>query len=101
MTSNFVGPSSGGSGLFAVSRRKPPYACMPRKLHWSEERLRRLTELWPDPTWTITAIGRELGMTPQPVIRRAKELGLEGRIVAAGRWRAAGPGPPPGGDPSR
>jgi hypothetical protein len=39
---------------------------------------------WPDPTWTIAAIARELGMTPDPVVRRARELGLEGRTVAAG-----------------
>jgi hypothetical protein len=49
---------------------------------WSEERLRRLAELWPDPTWTTAAIARELGVGLDPMLLRAKKLGLEGRTVA-------------------
>jgi hypothetical protein len=51
---------------------------------WPEGRLRRLIELWPDPTWTIRAIALELGVSIFVVQRRAKELGLRGRPRTAG-----------------
>ena len=48
---------------------------MPRERHpWPEERLRRLAELWQDPTWTIAAIARELGVSHDPMLLRAKKL---------------------------
>jgi hypothetical protein len=61
---------------------------MPFKLdEWSDQQLRRLIELWPDPTWTILAMARELGVGHESVTRRAKELGLQGRPRTAGdRW---------------
>jgi hypothetical protein len=51
---------------------------------WPDGRLRRLAELWPDPTWTIRAIALELGVSIFVVHRRAKELGLQGRPRTAG-----------------
>jgi hypothetical protein len=42
---------------------------------WPDERLRRLTELWPDPRYSVLAIAREL----EAVRRRTKFLALEGR----------------------
>jgi hypothetical protein len=53
---------------------------------WPEERLRRLAELWPDPTWTIHAMARELGVNDKAVLRRAKELGLQGRPKFGDLW---------------
>ena len=50
-----------------------------RLKEWPDGRLRRLAELWPDPTWTIRAIALELGVSIFVVHRRAKELGLQGR----------------------
>jgi hypothetical protein len=50
-----------------------------RLKEWPDGRLRRLAELWPDPTWTIQAMARELGVGDEAVLRRAKELGLRGR----------------------
>jgi DNA-binding MarR family transcriptional regulator len=53
---------------------------MPYKLQeWPDERLRHLTELWPDPRYSINAIARELGTDPGSVKRRAKFLALKGR----------------------
>jgi hypothetical protein len=49
---------------------------------WSEDQLRRLAELWSDPTLTFAAIARELGVGVDSVHRLAKTLGLEGRTVA-------------------
>jgi hypothetical protein len=46
-------------------------------LDWPGERLRRLAELWPDPTKTVCAIGRELGVGEEAVRRRAKDLGFK------------------------
>jgi hypothetical protein len=51
---------------------------------WPAERLRRLAELWPDPTWTMQAMARELGVGEPAVRRRAKELGLQGRPRSVG-----------------
>jgi hypothetical protein len=51
---------------------------------WPAGRLRRLAELWPDPTWTIQAMARELGVDDDAVLRRAKELGLQGRPSTVG-----------------
>jgi hypothetical protein len=51
---------------------------------WPEGRLRRLAELWPDPTWTIQAMTRELGVSQEALLRRAKELVLQGRPRTAG-----------------
>ena len=51
---------------------------------WPEGRLRRLAELWPDPTWTIQAMARELGVGNEAVRRRAKALRLQGRPRSAG-----------------
>jgi hypothetical protein len=50
---------------------------------WPEGRLRRLAELWPDPTWTIQAMARELGVGNETVRRRAKEFRLRGRPTSA------------------
>jgi hypothetical protein len=50
---------------------------------WPEGRLRRLAELWPDPTWTVRAIARELGVDMDAVHWRAKKLGLQGRPTSA------------------
>ena len=50
-----------------------------KKRAWPDERTRRLAELWPDPTYTIKAIARELGTDHATVRRRAKYLGLTGR----------------------
>jgi hypothetical protein len=58
-----------------------------RLRYWPEARLHRLVELWPDPTWTVAAIARELGVGDNAVLRRAKELGLEGRTLASRWWR--------------
>jgi transposase-like protein len=53
---------------------------MPRKPRkWSDERVRRLIELWLDPRYSINAIARELGTDHTAVRRRAKYLGLTGR----------------------
>jgi hypothetical protein len=49
---------------------------------WPAARLRRLAELWPDPTWTMKAMARELGVDVDAVRRRAKELGLQGRPLS-------------------
>jgi hypothetical protein len=49
---------------------------------WTEDRLRRLAELWSDPTLTFAAIARELGVGVDQVRLRSKKLGLEGRTVA-------------------
>jgi hypothetical protein len=46
---------------------------------WSDERLRRLAELWPDPTWSVRAVARELGVSITAAQRQAKQLGLQGR----------------------
>jgi hypothetical protein len=51
---------------------------------WPDGRLRRLAELWPDPTWTVRAIARELGVDIDAVQWRAKKLGLQGRPRTAG-----------------
>jgi hypothetical protein len=51
---------------------------------WPAGRLRRLAELWPDPTWTIHAMAQELGVSEHAVLRRAKELGLQGRPNTVG-----------------
>jgi hypothetical protein len=51
---------------------------------WPDERLRRLAELWPDPTWTIEAIAHELGVHHGVVRWRAKALRLQGRPRRAG-----------------
>jgi hypothetical protein len=60
---------------------------VPRSLQeWPEERLRRLAELWPDPTWTIHAMARELGVNDEAVLRRAKELRLQGRPRFGDPW---------------
>jgi hypothetical protein len=57
---------------------------MPFKLEeWSDEQLRRLAVLRPDPTCTIQAMARELGVSENAMRRRAKELGLRGRPRAA------------------
>jgi hypothetical protein len=48
---------------------------------WPDGRLRRLAELWPDPTRPIRAIARELGVSIGD--RRAKKLGLRGRPKSA------------------
>jgi hypothetical protein len=57
---------------------------------WSDERLRRLAELWPDPTYSIVAIARELGTNREAVKRRAKYLDLQGRPMnGRERWLAA------------
>jgi hypothetical protein len=53
---------------------------------WPEGRLRRLAELWPDPTWTIQAMARELGVDDEAVRRRAKELRLQGRPRFGDPW---------------
>jgi hypothetical protein len=53
---------------------------------WPDERLRRLAELWPDPTWTIRAIAHELGVSHDAVCWRAKELGLQGRPRYGDPW---------------
>jgi hypothetical protein len=53
---------------------------------WPDGRLRRLAELWPDPTWAIQAMGRELSVDDDAVLRRAKELGLQGRPRFRGAW---------------
>jgi hypothetical protein len=71
-----------------------PGACVPggvpavvfRLKEWPAGRLRRLAELWPDPTWTIQAMGRELGVDDDAVLRRAKELGLQGRPRFRDPW---------------
>ncbi len=64
---------------------------MPHKLlDWSDERLGRLTELWPDPTYSVHAIARELGTNYEAVKRRAKLLALEGRRTSGlSSWLAA------------
>jgi hypothetical protein len=67
-----------------------------RLKEWPAERLRRLAELWPDPTWTIQAMARELGVDDDAVLRRAKELGLQGRPRSIGdpwpnEWRPIPP----------
>jgi hypothetical protein len=46
---------------------------------WLDRRVRRLAELWPDPTWTVRAIAHELGVGREAVRWRAKKLGLRGR----------------------
>ena len=53
---------------------------------WPDWRLRRLAELWPDPTWTIRAIALELGVSIFVVQRRAKELRLQGRPRFGDPW---------------
>jgi hypothetical protein len=63
---------------------------------WPDERLRRLAELWPDPTWTIQAIALELGVHHGAVRWRAKALRLQGRPRRAGdpwpnEWRSIPP----------
>jgi predicted DNA-binding ribbon-helix-helix protein len=54
---------------------------------WPAEQIRRLTELWLDPTITLAAIAREFGVHRSNVILRAAYLGLPGRPV---RHRGAG-----------
>jgi hypothetical protein len=57
---------------------------------WPDERLRRLTEMWPDPRFSVNAIARELGSTPVTVKRRAKFLALKGRrTYRLSPWLAA------------
>jgi predicted DNA-binding ribbon-helix-helix protein len=57
------GPQVAAKDPFQV---KPP---LPRGLReWPAERLRRLAELWDDPTRTISAIARELGVQRSTVI---------------------------------
>jgi hypothetical protein len=57
---------------------------MSRGLHtWPLERSRRLAQLWPDPTKSIPAIARELGVSREAVIRRADYLALHGRPMRA------------------
>ena len=59
-------------------------------LEWPEERLRRLAKLWPDLTYSIVAIARELGTNQEAVRRRAKYLALQGRPTSRNeRWLAA------------
>jgi hypothetical protein len=54
---------------------------------WPEGRLRRLAELWPDPTWTMQAMARELGVGREALLRRAKELSLlQGRPRYGDPW---------------
>jgi hypothetical protein len=48
-------------------------------LEWPDERLCRLTKLWADPGYSVTAIARELETNLPAVKRRAKFLALEGR----------------------
>ena len=60
-------------------RAKPP---PPRGPEWPAEQLRRLVELWPDPTKTVSAIARELGMNRPAVILRAAYLALPARPVS-------------------
>lgn len=55
---------------------------MPQDSSWTEDQLRRLAELWSDPTQTIASIARELGVGIDPARLRAKKLGLDGRTVA-------------------
>ena len=53
---------------------------MPSALHpWPDERIRRLFDLWPDPTKTIIGIARELGVSAESVKRRANYLALHRR----------------------
>jgi predicted DNA-binding ribbon-helix-helix protein len=60
-------------------RTTPP---PPRDMEkWPAERIRRLTELWLDPTKTVAAIAREFGVHRATVILRAAYLGLPGRPV--------------------
>jgi hypothetical protein len=41
---------------------------------WPAGRLHRLAELWPDPTWSVWAVARELGVSIAAVQRQAKQL---------------------------
>jgi hypothetical protein len=50
---------------------------------WPAEQMYRLVELWADPTKSITAIARELGVDCSTVIRRAEYLALRERIVGS------------------
>ena len=43
---------------------------------WPGERIYRLVELWADPTKSVAAIARELGVDCRTVIRRAEYLAL-------------------------
>jgi predicted DNA-binding ribbon-helix-helix protein len=62
-----------------IVRTTPP---PPRDMEkWPAERIRRLTELWLDPTKTVAAIAREFGVHRATVILRAAYLGLPGRPV--------------------
>ena len=49
---------------------------------WPAEQMCRLVELWADPTKSITAIARELGVDCSTVVRRAQYLALRERIVS-------------------
>jgi hypothetical protein len=51
----------------------------PRGPEWPAEQLRRLVELWPDPTKTVSAIARELGKSRPAVILQAAYLALPAR----------------------
>jgi len=51
---------------------------------WPAEQMCRLVQLWADPTMSITAIARELGVDCSTVIRRAEYLALRGRVIAGG-----------------
>ena len=46
---------------------------------WPGERIYRLVELWADPTNSVAAIARELGVDCRTVIRRAEYLALRRR----------------------
>jgi hypothetical protein len=75
---------------------------MRRTFHeWPEDRLRRLTELWADPSKSIIAIARELGTNWAAVRRRAKLLGLPGRPTTHERWLAGRRALLRGNDPKR
>jgi hypothetical protein len=46
---------------------------------WPGERIYRLVELWADPTKSVAAIARELGVDYRTAIRRAEYLALRRR----------------------
>jgi transposase-like protein len=49
---------------------------------WPTEQIYRLVELWADPTKSVAAIARELGVDCATVIRRAEYLALRPRLAS-------------------
>ena len=70
-----------------ASATAPVRTTLPPPHQMPAEQIRRLIELWLDPTKAVAAIGREFGLHSSTVIRRAAYLGLPERPV---RHRGAG-----------